>query len=122
MNMVLKALTVMCACCFVTSCASKQAKQDKAQTVQIQDVGGDQTDIFAIPLDTSEYEEEVEMKDLESLETPKKATPNNAQPKMSAQGSTQTKTSLSKNAQTKTAQSKTEQVKKKTPANNVSAK
>src|SRR5437879_3076385 len=69
MKMFLQALSVMCACSFVTSCASKKSTQDKNQSVQIQDVGGDQTDIFAIPFDNSEEDEEIEIKNLEALGT-----------------------------------------------------
>ena len=71
MKIFLQILSMMCACNFLASCGTKQAPPQT--TVEIQDVGGDQTDIFAIPLDTSEFEEAQEMDTLQSLETPAKA-------------------------------------------------
>ena len=50
---------------FTTACYKSQPKA-KADT-QIQDVGGDQTDVFAIPFDSSEFEEKQEMNKLQSI-------------------------------------------------------
>lgn len=71
MKLFLQVLALICACNFVVACGPKKPSAEEAakqKPVKIQDVGGDQTDIFAIPLDTSEFEEEQEIKKLHSLE------------------------------------------------------
>ena len=70
MKLTAKVLVIFCACNIATACASKKTQDEskKVQQVKIQDVGGDQTDVFAIPLDTSEEEEDLQMQKLEKIE------------------------------------------------------
>ncbi len=67
-KMALQALMLFCVCNVASACAKKKEEKPAKQEVKIQDVGGDQTDIFAIPLDTSEEEEDLQMKKLKSIE------------------------------------------------------
>ena len=72
MKLFLQVLAIICACNFVVACGPKKPTAEEAakqKPVKIQDVGGDQTDIFAIPFDTSEFEEGQEMDKLRSLGT-----------------------------------------------------
>ena len=72
MRTLLKLAAVIVACNFFVACAKKKKNENEPNAqkpFKIEDVGGDQTDIFAIPFDTSEFEEQQEIDKLKSLET-----------------------------------------------------
>jgi len=78
MNLFLKIFVCVAACHLLTACGAKKPattpQKTKMQVLKKVGEAPDQTDIFAIPLDTSAEEEEEEIRMLESLEK-KKAAP-----------------------------------------------
>lgn len=76
MKLFLQIFSLILACNFVVACAKPTSEEAARQkNFKIEDVGGDQTDIFAIPFDTSEFDEEQEMHELRSIGERNEAKP-----------------------------------------------
>jgi ABC-type phosphate/phosphonate transport system substrate-binding protein len=69
MKKTVQILLAMIACnMFVACCCSKKEEAPKPVVAPVIQDPADDTDVFAIPLDSSEEEDEAEIKKLESLE------------------------------------------------------